>query len=308
MIKRFPPFILLLLAAAGLKAQTDMDGLMMAKRNICGGFVYGHSAWKKYWEGTFYRDNGNIGTVSSNMVMAMFNYGIASKLNIIGMAPWISNRASAGTLIGQQGIQDLTLVLKHEFFQKDIRGFNTSFYAMAGGSTPLSNYVADYLPLSIGMHSTNGFARLMTDIQRKTLFFTASATYIVRSNVTIDRNAYYTTEMVYSNEVAMPDVFMYNLRAGWRKSPDLYAELVFDRMNTLGGFDMRKNDMPFLSNNMEAMRLGVNVKIPVPKTGGLSVMASGMHTLAGRNMGRATTWMGGLVYQAELKKGKGGKK
>lgn len=297
-------FLLFVLTFLGkTTAQTDIDGLMMGKRNLCGGFLYGHSAWKNYWEGTFYRDNGNIGTVSSNMVMAMANYGISDNLNIIAMAPWISNKASAGTLIGQQGIQDLTLVLKHKFYEKDLRGFGTSLHAVLGGSTPLSNYVADYLPLSIGMHSTNGFARLLADVQRKQIFLTGSATYMVRSNVSIDRNAYYTTEMIYSNKVAMPDVFMYNIRAGWRKSPDLYAELVFDRMNTLKGFDMRKNDMPFLSNNMEALRAGLNIKYLIPKTGGLSVIASGMHTLSGRNMGKATTIMAGLVYQAEFMKG-----
>jgi hypothetical protein len=109
--------------------------------------------------------------------------------------------------------------------------------------------------------------------------------------------------MIYSNQVAMPDVFSYNIRLGWRDMADKVFELVLDRMNTIGGFDMRKNDMPFLSNNMEALRAGLNIKYLIPKTGGLSVMASGMHTLSGRNMGKANTIMAGLVYQAEFMKG-----
>jgi hypothetical protein len=91
---------------------------------------------------------------------------------------------------------------------------------------------------------------------------------------------------------------MYNLRLGWRMGADVVAEMVFDRMNTLGGFDMRKNDMPFLSNNMEATRIGVNFKVPVPKTNGMSIMASAMQTIAGRNMGKSTAIIAGVVYQA----------
>jgi hypothetical protein len=294
---------LCLFAKAGTGfAQTDVDGLMMAKRNLCGGFMYGYSSWNQYWEGTFLRKNGNIGTVSSQSVMAMANYGITNNLNIIAMAPWISNKASAGTLIGQSGIQDLTLLLKYQFLSKTIMGLDVSMVALCGGSIPLTNYVADYLPLSLGMHSKNAFGRLMIDAQKDHWYGTASANYMIRSNVTIDRTAYYTTEMIYSNQVALPEVFGYNIRAGWRDGADLVAEIVFDQMNTLGGFDIRKNDMPFLSNKMEASRLGVNFKLPVPKTNGLSVMATGMFTLAGRNMGKANMISGGLVYQAMFNK------
>jgi len=294
-------FCLFALADYGL-AQTDIDGLMMAKRNICGGFIYGYSSWNQYWEGSLLRKNENIGTVSSQSVMAMANYGITTNLNVIAMAPWISNKASAGTLIGQSGIQDLTVLLKYQFLSKTILGMDMSMLALGGGSMPLTNYVADYLPLSLGMQSKNAIGRLMIDAQKGHWYGTASASYVRRGNISIDRTAYYTTEMIYSNHVALPEVFGYNLRAGWRDGADLVAELVFDQMNTLGGFDIRRNDMPFPSNNMDASRLGVNLKLPVPKTNGLSVMATAMFTLAGRNMGKANMFSGGLVYQAMFNK------
>jgi len=291
------------LLAFGLGAQTETDGLFMAKRNICGGLVYGNSSWNKYWEGTFFRENANLGTFKSQSVMAMANYGITNRMNVIASASYIQNKVTAGTLAGQKGIQDLNLFLKQEFFAKEIKGFNTSLVAVAGVSAPLTNYVADFLPISIGMRSKTASIRMMADVQKGHWYGTASALWMKRGNVTIDRNAYYTTEMIYSNQVAMPDVFSYNIRLGWRDMADKVFELVLDRMNTIGGFDMRKNDMPFLSNNMEALRAGLNIKYLIPKTGGLSVMASGMHTLSGRNMGKATTIMAGLVYQAEFKEG-----
>jgi hypothetical protein len=286
-----------------LSAQTESDALFMAKKNLCGGFVYGNTTWDHYWEGTFYRDNANIGTFKSNSVMAMANYGISNSLNLIASAAWVDNRVTAGTLIGQKGIQDLNLFLKKELWAKEIKGFNGSLVAVGGVSTPLSNYVADYLPLSIGMRSKTASLRLLGDVQKGHWYGTASAMYTRRNNVTIDRNAYYTTEMVYSNEVFIPDMFSYNLRLGWRDGADKYFELLADRMNTLGGFDMRKNDMPFLSNDMESLRVGVNLKYPVPRLSGMSVMLTGMHTLTGRNMGKAKTLMAGVVYQVEFKNG-----
>ena len=50
-------------------AQTDIDGIMMQKNFFCVGPTVGYSSWKNYWEGTFKRDNANLGTVSSTAAM-----------------------------------------------------------------------------------------------------------------------------------------------------------------------------------------------------------------------------------------------
>jgi hypothetical protein len=295
--------ILCLCAGISLSAQTESDALFMDKHNLCGGFVYGNTTWDHYWEGTFYRNNANIGSFKSNSVMAMANYGIARGLNVITSAAWIDNRVTAGTLIGQKGIQDLNVFLKKEIWAKDIKGFNSSLVAVGGVSAPLTDYVVDFLPISIGMRSKTASLRLLGDVQKGHWYGTASAMYTRRNNITIDRNSYYTTELIYSNKMFMPDVFSYNIRLGWRDGADKYFELIADRMNTLGGFDIRKNDMPLPGNNMDAFRAGVNIKYPVPVLNGLSVMATGMQTLSGRNMGKARMIMAGVVYQTAFMKG-----
>jgi hypothetical protein len=154
------------------------------------------------------------------------------------------------------------------------------------------------------MHSKTASGRMMMDLQKKNWFFTASTQYTTRGNVTIDRFAYYTTELIYSNQVAMPSVLNSNVRFGYRKGADLILELVYDRINTLGGFDIRKNDMPFLSNNMEASRIGVNFKLPIKILGntGLSWLGNATTTFAGRNMGQSHIVMTGLVYQGDFTK------
>ncbi len=58
------------------KAQTVDDGIMMNKKQWCNGLTYMHSSWNEYWEGTLKRDNLNLGTVTTQSMMLMSNYGI----------------------------------------------------------------------------------------------------------------------------------------------------------------------------------------------------------------------------------------
>ena len=180
--------------------------------------------------------------------------------------PYVETNASAGTMKGQKGIQDLTLTLKYMPIEKTIGKSTYSVYALANVSAPLSNYPADYLPLSIGMQSKTASLRLMGDYQRGNFFATLSGAYVKRANSTIDRNSYLTNDEVhYTNEVDMPDAISVNFRTGYR-SNRLIAELVLDNWVTQsGGFDITKNNMPFPSNTMNALRYGVNSKYTFKK-------------------------------------------
>jgi hypothetical protein len=290
--------MLILLTACGFiaKAQTDIDALMMAKNNFCVGGTYSHSSWKNYWEGTLKRNNQNIGTVSSNMFAIMGNYGITDKLNVLFGIPYIKNEASAGTLHSDQGVQDISLWLKWMPVEKKLNANSVfSLYGLAGFATPLSNYQADYLPLAIGLHSSTLSGRLMMDYQNKDFFVTASGTYQLRGNIHIDRTAYYTDEMHLTNEVDMPDMASYNVRTGIRTFR-IIAETFFQQNYTLGGFDIRRNDMPFPSNRMNASIIGAHVKYVFKKLPSLSVEAGGSYVMKGRNVGQATEFNGSVFY------------
>jgi hypothetical protein len=286
-----------------LHAQTDADGVMMAKNNFCTGVVYNYSSWKNYWEGTFKRDNANLGTVSTQMIGLSGNYGVSDKLNLLFGIPYVQTKASAGTLKGMKGIQDLSLMVKWMPLEVSIGKGDFSVYGIAGISFPLTNYVADYLPLSIGLRSKNILGRIMADYQIGSFFATASATYIFRDNISIDRTSYYTTEMHYSNEVKMPDAFSENFRIGYR-SHSLIAEAILDNWNTLGGFDIRKNDMPFPSNKMNITKAGVNIKYTLAQVPGLSFTGGGNIILAGRNVGQSFTEYAGIFYIIDFSKNK----
>jgi hypothetical protein len=296
--RRMLTVLALTLMGLGLRGQTDDDAIMMARNNLCTGVMYSHSAWDYYWEGTYHRNNANLGKVTTQMVGLMGIYGITRRLAIVASAPYVWTDASAGVLHGMHGIQDLSGWLKWEAYRQKIgsRG-KLSLFAAVGGSVPLTNYLADYLPLSIGLHSRTASGRIIADYQLGRFFVTATGTYTWRSNITIDQQSYYTTEFIESDKVYMPNEETYIVRSGYR-SNRLEIEANLSGMVTLGGFDIRKNDMPFPSNRMDATMAGAHVKYEFHSRPlkGLSLTADGSYTVAGRNVGQSTMFGAGIFY------------
>jgi hypothetical protein len=276
-------------------AQTDIDAIMMNKKEFCAGLMFGSGSWENYWEGTNKRDNANFGTVSSKEYSVQGNYGIKSNLNVLFSLPYISTKATSGTLQSMKGLQDFSLFIKYMPIEKEIGPGVFSVYTIGGVSFPTTNYVADFLPLSIGLHSTNLSFRGMFDYQISSWFATISGTYIQRSNVKIDRTSYYTTALHYSNEVRMPDATSFNVRTGFRNEK-LIAEAVLNNWTTQGGFDITKNNMPFLSNKMNSTTIGFNGKYYIEKAHNFSITGGFNYTVAGRNVGQNTHYNIGTYY------------
>ena len=295
-MSKFKSLALILMCAAftGLNAQTLTDGIYMPKKSYCSGFMYMHDSWNEYWEGTLKRTNLNIGTVSTDGIAYGGTYGITDKLNVSAMLPYIWTKASAGTLSGLKGFQDVTFGAKYNAFTKNMLNGIFDVNAIAAFSLPVSNYVADLLPMSIGLHSSTATGRAMIRYAHSSnLSLTAYAGYTLRNNVTIDRNTYYTDHLVYSNEVKMPDVFNYNVKLGYY-SYRWAAEVFYDKTDCLGGFDIRLNDMPFLSNEMDMSRVGFMGHYRIEALSDIQVAFSVASTLTGRNVGKSTTYTFGL--------------
>lgn len=281
-------------------SQTDFDGLFMDRNYLCVGLVGSYSSFTHYWEGENKRDNLNMGTVSNSSLGVMGNYGLTDRLNFIFNLPYVQTKASAGNMQGQNGVQDISLWLKYALIQKKIFKGDLQIIPALGYSMPTRYYTPDVLPLSIGMQSRVLSSRLMLDYEKDHWYFTGSGTYMSRSNIFLDRNTYYTDRQIYSNEVSMPDVWMWNARFGYRNQ-DIIADVFYENMNTIGGFDIARNAMPFPSNNMDYQRLGIYLKYETP-VNGLSILANGFTTFAGRNMGQ---WSGlglGAFYIIDMTK------
>lgn len=289
-------FIIAFASAQHLFAQTDIDAIMMEKNALCIGPMYSYGSWKNYWEGTNKRINENLGTVSTQMFSVMGNYGVSQKLNILFNVPYVKTKASAGQLRGQNGFQDASLMVKYRPINQKMGYGRLAVMGIGGVSAPISNYNADMLPLSIGVRSRIAMARVMVDYYYNNKWFvTASGTYAYRGNIKIDRNSYYTDELILSNEVFMPNVTMFNIRAGWRTRL-LIAEAVFNNMTTQGGFDITRNNMPFPSNRMNATSIGANFKYVFKKMDHLSLTGGAHQVIAGRNIGQSLNMNFGVFY------------
>jgi len=289
-----------ILTSVHASAQMENDGIMIPKNYLCPGVMYGNSNWSNYWEGTYKRNNGNIGHVNTNMYSLMVTYGVTNNLIATVGVPYITSHATAGTLHTQSGLQNLSLNLKWKALKLQEGNSKLAVFASVTGAIPATNYQADYLPLAIGSHSKDITGRLVVDYNYGKAFFTGPGAYMSRSNTTIDRTSYYTTELIYSNQVELPAMSDYNFRAGYR-SKYLIVEGVADISTSIGGFDIRKNDMPFPSNRMNMTMVGGNLRFRPKALYALELTAGDDYTVAGRNVGQANMIHAGVSYIFSLK-------
>jgi len=297
-MKKCFPFLFGIISVFNLLGQTPGDAVYMGKNSICFMGAYGQSSWDKYWENTLKRENLNIGTNTTSTVLFMSAIGLTNKLNAFVALPYTSTKNSAGNLLGQQGIQDLTIAFKYKLLEQN--GFR--IIGSLGGSVPIGNYVPDFLPMSIGLQSPSLTGRLITNYRHTSgVYITAQGGYTGRGNIKIDRDAYQAYETVYNTStVAIPNLADGGIHIGYLKH-GLQVYSFLERFDCIGGDNIRRNDMPFPTNDMSGTNLGGYIKYQ-PKSIGANFRYA--YTIKGHNIGQATTWMAGLLYQFKYKKDK----
>jgi hypothetical protein len=270
----------------------------MPKKVVSAGVIYAQDSWDHYWEGTLKRTNGNIGTLTTKSMTFAAAYGATDNLTFMAVLPYVWTHASQGVLSDMRGVQDLTIAAKYRLLRIESadRGVFSAFI-VATGAVPMSNYTPDFYPLSIGTAGGRASGRLTLNFQPTSGWFVSgSSAYTFCSNVRLNRNSYYTDGQLYmTNEVAMPNVVENSLSAGYRRGRwQLPVSLLQQR--TLGGGDIRRQDMPFVSNRMDFTRVegGLIYAPNVPMD--LSVRLGVAHVLNGRNVGQSTTIGSGLFY------------
>jgi hypothetical protein len=297
---RFAATLLLLVtaAASSLSAQAIDDGLMMPKKTLNVGIMYAHDSWNRYWEGELKRSNENIGTLTAQSISIVGHYGVTDRLSLVAMLPYVWTRASQGTLHGLRGVQDLTFAAKYRLLSTAFteRGRLNAVVGAAVG-IPASDYTPDFLPLSIGLGSRHTSGRLSLRFDSEDAWFIdGSAAHTWRKNVKLDRVAYYTDGQLYlTNQVAMPDVFDWKMSAGFHRKRVTVPVSIWQQ-RTLGGGDIRRQDMPFVSNRMDFTKAGVSVMYGLTVPTDLALHLGVARTLNGRNVGQATTITAGAFH------------
>ena len=294
--------LLTFVSLSALRAQVPTDALMMPKGQICLAAIYTNDTWDEYWEGTLKRSNGNIGTLTRQSIMPMVALGITDRINVIASLPWVKTEASGGQMRGSKGFQDFGLWLKGRLYVKTIGKGVFSLHGVLGAAVPTSDYLEDYAPFSLGLGCPDFSIRATAEHRLDMgLYLRGSAAYMIRGNATIERDYYYTTHGVYSDEVDMPNAMSYAGTLGcWFFEDHLQLEVTYDGQTTYGGFDIRRQDAGFPSNKMNFTRAGAFAHYHFRFAPGLGVVAQYNHVLTGRNVGQSTAISGGITYQFGL--------
>ena len=282
-----------LLAAPMLgQAQMPHDAIYMPKKTACVALSYGSSAWTNYWENTLKRDNLNIGTHTTTNTMLMVAGGITDRLNVIVGLPYVQTNASAGNLMGKKGVQDISAWLKYKLVESK----GLSLHLAGGVSTPITDYVPDFMPMSIGLQCRTATGRVILHyIHKSGMYFTGHGSYTYRSNIKLDRDAYQADGRVFNtNEVRVPNATDAAARLGFlSKGQKVQVEGFVEQFSCVGGDNIRRNDMPFPTNNMRMVSVGGYAKFQ-PKRLGVNVRFT--KVMSGLNVGQSTSYMVGLLY------------
>ena len=97
----------------------------------------------------------------------------------------------------------------------------------------------------------------------------------------------------------MPNLLTGGLTLGYFKNTTR-VELQYNVINTQGGVDIRRNDAPFLTSNMDQTQIGAMIQQRMPFHKNLGIILMAAHTLSGRNVGKSNSFGIGLLYQFKL--------
>lgn len=289
-------------ATGWMYGQTFSDAVMMKKQEICFALLYDQGSWDQYWEGTQLITNENIGTFTRSTVMPMVVYGITDKINVLLVTPYVKTQSTGGQLAGVQGFQDLNVGIKYEIIKKDFGKHRISALAVAQFATPLSNYLSDYMPYSLGLGTQQLTGRAIGQYEfNKMIYVRASGAYVLRGQTEVERPYYYNNGSYYTTMMDVPNA--YNVQAilgGWVLKHNLRLEATYQIMNSVDGDDIRRWNMPQPTNKMEATTAGFFAQYyfkTVEPIKGLSLIGYFNQVLKGRNVGKTTEFGGGITYQ-----------
>jgi hypothetical protein len=296
-------FLGLLFAGLGLNsiaiAQTPLDGLLMPKGGICIATIYENATWDRYWEGSYSRANGNIGTFTRQMLMPMVVGGITDKINFIVSLPFVKTSASAGQMAGVEGIQDFGLSIKAQIFEKSFRKGKLMGFANLSFSTPASDYLSDYMPFSLGFGSNETGLRAIVQYElEKGPYVRISSSYLHRGTTEAERNFYYKDQAYYTSLMDVPDATLSQLVLGsWFLKKKLRVETSWTSFRCATGDDIRIYNMPQPTNKVDFDRIEGFAQYYFKSGQGFGLIAYYNQMFSGRNMGQFSGYGLGLTYQ-----------
>ena len=284
------------------QAQTAFDAIMMQPGEICVVAGYEHGSFDHYWEGTYLRTNATIATVYRNSGFAGAAIGLTDRINFLFTIPYVQTHSSepnGGKFAGARGLQDLGLDIKLNLVERTTGKGTLQVLTNVGFATPLTNYLSDYRPYSIG--NGTGELNVRGILQYRTsigFYGRGSLAYLWRGQTKAERDYYYNNGSYYTAWMDVPSALQYQLVAGkWMLDNHLKAELAYTGLHSLSGDDVRAYNAAQPTNKVHAGLLRVNAQYYFKRITGLGVLGYYGNTLSGRNTGMMQLWGGGITYQ-----------
>ncbi|MCB0533525.1 MAG: transporter [Lewinellaceae bacterium] len=292
---------LLPLFAPRVKAQTPSDAIMMEPRQFCGVLLYDHGSFDQYWEGAKLRKNGTIETVSRNSGLAMFAYGVVGQLNLIAGLPYVethSTEPNGGKFNGANGLQDLSIALKYRFLNKQLGKGKLALISTLGFSMPVSNYLSDYRPYSLGFGAPELSLRGIIQYELDNgLYARTALAHLWRGQTEAERDYYYNNGSYYTPWMDVPNAWNYHAALGkWFFKYTLRVEAGFSGVHSVSGDDIRFYNAPQPTNKTVENLVGASAQYYFNKPKGLGVLGYFNRVIQGRNVGQTTGFGFGLTY------------
>jgi hypothetical protein len=297
----YTALLFMLFYNAKLLAQTPSDALMMEAKQACILLDYNFGSFNQYWEGSLLRENQTIATVKRSTVMPMVAVGIGDNLNLYIGAPHIkteSTEPNGGKFAGASGFQDLTIALKYRVLNKQTDKGTLSVLATGGFSTPISNYLSDYMPYSLGLGAPELSYRGIAQYRWKSgLYLRGSAAYLWRGYTEAEREYYYNNGSYYTPFMDVPNAVSYEGIVGyWLLNNSVQLELNYMGLKSTSGDDIRAYNAAQPTNKVELSRVGFFAHFYFSKMPGLGIVAYRHGVITGRNTAKITTTGIGATY------------
>ncbi|ADR23591.1 hypothetical protein MATR_25540 [Marivirga tractuosa] len=290
-----------------LNAQTPSDALMMKSNQLCILLDYNYSSFDHYWEGELRRNNETIAMVKRNSIMPMVAVGILDDLNFYAGVPYIkteSTEPNGGKFAGTSGFQDLNIAIKYRWLNKQFEKGALAGLATVGFSTPITNYLADYMPYSIGSGAPELSYRVIVEYKNNNdWYFRGAGTYLWRGYAEAERAYYYNNGSYYTPWMDVPNAFSTEFVVGkWLFSNSLQVQVSYFGSKSLSGDDIRPYNPAQPTNRVNMDRIGIFSHYFFSNVTGLGIVAYHNRVVAGRNAAHMNTTGMGLTYYFNYRK------
>ncbi len=227
--------------------------------------------------------------VKVNSASLYATYGITDKLDIVVSLPFITATGNASEAVlknlnyenERSGIQDVSAFLKFNPFDINIGSSNLKLIGALGVKTPVGNYEVN-----------EGLQSIIAIGNRSTTVSTV-AIAMFKTKYGIFASGQFGTNFASED---VPDSYMSEFKLGYAASK-IYADVFVANQTSTSGVDILGNGFQgfFPATKVNFTRVGINLYAPLYKAIGLTGGANSY--IAGRNIGKATGFYGGVVYK-----------